>query len=190
MKIFKYHFFSVLLPVTMSAQTTVPIDPNCCGNLPAGTVLEIRQKISPDVINARRAAAANDYQAAGVKRVEEKVEIKARKASFLESSEFLVGASGFTIVPKGSTVTPSRGVKVLPEPPKGQKLQDWKTFQRSNPAVLRLLPITESMLNGEAWALKEISNKISVLQTGGIAYVTVLNGSPVSLPKLTSLPSE
>jgi len=71
----------------MSAQTTVPIDPNCCGNLPAGTVLEIRQKISPDVINARRAAAANDYQAAGVKRVEEKVEIKAA-VSF--SSELVV----------------------------------------------------------------------------------------------------
>lgn len=185
MKISSYHFLSLLLPLSLSAQTQVPVDPNCCGNDPEGTVLDIKQSASVEAINARRSAAvANGYQKASISTLEEKVEIKTEKASFLAGSEFLVGAKGFAIVPKGSTVTPSRGVKILSEAPTEGRLQTWREFQVSNPSSVRLLPVSDEALSGEKSAVEAISKKITALKTGGIAYVTTLNGNPVSLPVL------
>ncbi|MDQ8189434.1 hypothetical protein [Roseibacillus persicicus] len=188
MKISDYHFLSLLVPVTLGAQTVVPVDPNCCGNDPEGTVLEIRQSATAEAVNARRVAAAEKgYQAASVEQADEKVSIRSEKKSFLAGSEFLVGAHGFAIVPKGSTVTPGRGLTVASEAPTGTKLQSWKEFQHSNPSVLRLLPVTEAMLAGDEEALETLAAKVKALQTGGIAYVTSLNGNPVCLPSFGSL---
>ena len=115
MKTSDYCFLFFLLPVALGAQTQVPIDRDCCGNDPEGTVLQIRDAASVEVINARRSAsAANGYGRAGAQPLEQEVEIRVpKKASLLNGSEFLLGANGFVIVPKGCTVTPSRGVKVL-----------------------------------------------------------------------------
>lgn len=191
MKISDYHFLALILPVTLGAQTVVPVDPNCCGNDPEGTVLEIRQSASAEAVNARRGAAAgNAYQSANIERLEEPVLIKTEKQSFLAGSEFLIGAQGFAIVPKGSTVTPSRGVTVATEAPADSKLQSWKDFQRSNPSVIRLLPVTEAMLAGDVSALKTLATKVKALEKGGIAYVTSFNGNPVSLPSLDSQSSK
>lgn len=187
MKISDYHFLSLLIPVTLGAQVVVPVDPNCCGNEPEGYVMEIRQQASPEAINALRSSSAQGFQAAGLSQVEEKVEIQTKKKSFLEGSEFLVGANGFTIIPRGSTVTSSRALKVVSVPPKEGKLLDWRSFQLKNPAAIRLLPVDEATLNGEAAAVKAIQDKISGLKNGGIAYVTSLNGNPVSVPGLSSL---
>lgn len=185
MKISEYHFLSLLLPLSLGAQTQVPLDPNCCGNDPEGTVLEIRRQASPEAINARRNANASGFLSAGVVKAEEEVPIASGEKSFLGGSEFLVGAKGFTIVPKGSTVTPSRALKVLSEPPTDGNLLSWKDFQLSNPSALRLLPVSEATLNGEAAAVKAITEKIAALKTGGIAYVTSLNGNPVSVAGLS-----
>lgn len=190
MKIASCYFLSLLAPMALVAQTMVPVDPNCCGNDPEGTILEIREVASADVINARRSAAAKSgYQAASISTLTEKVEIRPQEKSFLAGSEFILGARGFVILPKGCVVTAGRGIEVLSEPPVNNQLQDWKNFQRSNPAVLRLLPITEAMLNGDDAALKTITQKINALKTSGVAYVTTLNGSPVSIPSLSTIKS-
>ena len=188
MKLSGYCFLSIFLPIALGAQTQVPVDKDCCGNLPEGAILQIRPAASVEVMNARRdAAAANAYGARGVKLLEEKVEIRTEKVSLLAGSEFLLGAHGFVIVPKGCTVTPSRGLTVLAEAPTDGKLQDWKSFQRSNSANVRLLPLTEAVMSGDKEALTKISEKIEALKKGGIAYVTTLNGNPVGIPGLSTL---
>ncbi|MGJ8724914.1 MAG: hypothetical protein ACSHYB_10195 [Roseibacillus sp.] len=190
MKVTDYHFLSLLLPAALSAQTVVPLDPNCCGNDPEGMVLEIRQAASAEVINARRSAAAtNGYSSASVETEEEKVEIKIEKVSFLSGSEYLLGAKGFVIIPRGCAIIPGRGIQILAEAPADQKMQTWKEFQQANPATLRLLPITGEMLSGDEEALKSITQKIKTLKAGGLAYVTTLNGSPVSIPGLSTIES-
>ena len=190
MKLSNYCLLSILLPAALDAQTQVPVQRDCCGNVPEGKVMQINKMPSNEVINARRASAAsNAYGAAGAQLLEEQIEIKTQTTSLLAGSEFLIGANGFAIVPKGSAVTPSRGLKVLSQPPTEGKLQDWKAFQRSNFAAVRLLPVTEEVLNGDEEALKKIAEKIKALKTGGIAYVTTLNGNPVGIPGLTTLKS-
>ena len=192
MKLSSFHFLSLILPLSLSAQTyereVVQVDPNCCGNTPAGTPLEIQSQPSAADLNARRqTAAANGYGRASLSILAEKVEVKTKEASLLGESEFLLGAAGgFTIVPRGGTVTPSRSVKVLSEAPEGGTLQTWKEFQRRNPATVRLLPISDKALSGDKAAVEAITKKIEAMQTGGIAYVTSFNGNPVSLPFLSS----
>lgn len=190
MKTTRYHFLAFMLPAALCAQTQVPVDPNCCGNDPEGTVFDIRPQASADVVNARRGAAVNGYQNAGFQSLESKVEIRVEKASFLSGSEFLVGANGFLILPKGSVVTPGRGLKLLQAPPENGEILELASFQQFNRSVFRLLPVTEAMLNGEEEALKEFEKKITALKAGGIAYLTTLNGSPVSLPRLSASQSK
>ena len=189
MKTSNYCFLCFLFPVALGAQTQLPVDPDCCGNDPEGTIIQIREAPSNEVMNARRKAAANTYGAAGSKVLEEEVAINTEKQSFLSGSEFLVGANGFVIVPKGAVVTPSRSLQVQSEAPTTAKLQDWKAFQRGNFAAVRLLPVSEEMLNGDEEALKKITEKIAAIKSGGIAYVTTLNGHPVSIPGLSTLKS-
>ena len=147
-------------------------------------MLEINPSVSSEVFNARRqATTTRGYGNASIAILEEKVEIKTREASLLAESEFMVGANnGFTIIPRGGAVTPSRSIKIVSEAPEKGKLQSWQDFQRRNPAVVRTLPISDKALSGDKDAIEVITKKIAALQTGGIAYVTTLNGNPVSLP--------
>ncbi len=184
MKTADYHFLSLLIPVTMGAQTIVHLDPDCCDNKVEGKVIEIRAQASAETLAARRAQAPDPYQASNLEAVEDKVIIDVEEASFLENSEFLTGISGFVILPKGSTVTSNRSLNVVSEVPSHLKLQNLKEFQWSNPSAIRQLPVTEAMLAGEEDALQQIKQQIAALKTGGIAYVTTLNGNPVSLPNL------
>lgn len=183
MKLSKYHFLSCLLPAALGAQTIVPLDPNCCGNTPEGELLVIRDSSSAAEVNAKRQAAQEAYKRASVNRPTEEVEIRASREGFLAGSEFLVGAYGFAILPKGSSVLEGHRLPVAAEPPAaGVPLLSWTEFVARHRAVVRAIPITEGTLKGSSPALKKLAASVKAAQSAGVTCVTTLNGQPISVP--------
>lgn len=187
MKLSRYHFLSFLLPAALGAQTVVPVDPNCCGNTPEGELLVIRDAASAAEVNAKRQRGQQAYERSSISTPTEKVEIRASREGFLAGSEFLVGAYGFAILPKGSSVVKTKRITIAAEPPKGDiPLLSWTEFVARHRGVVRSIPVTEGALSGEPASLKHLRSTIKTLQSAGMTCVTTLQGNPISVP----LPTE
>lgn len=187
MKLSKYHFLSFLLPAAIGAQTVVPVDPNCCGNNPDGEPLVIRAAASASEVNAKRQRGQQAYERSSVSAPAEEVEIQASREGFLAGSEFLVGAYGFAILPKGSSVVKCKRIKIVAEPPVGDiPLLSWKEFVGRHRGVVRSIPVSDGVLTADPASLKHLRSSIKTLQSAGMTCVTTLNGNPVSVP----LPTE
>lgn len=146
-------------------------------------MLVIRDSSSAAAVNARRQAAQESYQRASVNRPAEEVEIKASREGFLEGSEFLVGAFGFAILPKGSSVLQGQRLHVAAEPPVGGvPLLSWADFVTRHRAVVRSIPVTEATLKGDSAGLKKLAATIKASQSSEATYVTTFSGNPISKP--------
>lgn len=146
----------------------------------------VREAPSAADIAALRGDVASSY---GNSKTSEKsgvVTAAKKRASLSERSEFLIGAYGYTILPKGAVTHTGKAVQLSASQPGTGKLMDWDSFYRKHRGVLRLIPITDSQWTGKA-PLESLKPTLDSAAESGLTALISLNGYPVGLPQIQTL---
>lgn len=109
-----------------------------------------------------------------------------KKRTLAEQSDFLVGAYGYTLLPKGAVTHTGKAVQVSATQPTSGQLMDWDSFYRKHRGGLRLVPITNDQWTGTA-PLDSLKPTLEAAAKSGLTTVISLNGYPVGLPKIQTL---
>jgi len=142
---------------------------------------EIRPTPTPqDVQEFREARAANRTTRSFTPEKEVQVETKTR--NFMDTSDYFVGALGFTIVPKGSVITLGKNFQLTSTEPQGLPYMKWDRFFRSHRAGLKLLPVQSEQIE-DGNSLDTVEKEKEFSQKSGITCVTVYQMNPVRVAK-------
>lgn len=144
---------------------------------------EIRMAPSIEAVAAKRGSGDAVYKKSRNAKTAEPVTVERETKSLLGSCEFLSGARGFTIVPKGAVVMAGSNLQLSVTPPKDGKFLNWSEFHHAHRAYLRILPVTEAQWMGEE-PLDPLQETLTQLEKTGMTLATSLKGQLVSLHNL------
>lgn len=149
--------------------------------LPLSLQGEMREAATKTSIAAQREALSASRGESLVAPAREVVTVETTSSdSIMDSSSYLVGPRGFTLIPKGCAFCVGSDLQLVQEVPVGLPYQDWSRFMRGNGARLRAIQVQPRHLEPEA-DLKFITQKITASLQSGMNCVTILNGRPVRI---------
>lgn len=147
---------------------------------------EVREAPSAEAVTAARGNIAASYGNSKTAKKGAPVEVVTKRPTLADQSDYLVGAYGYTILPKGAVTYTGSAVKLSATQPTTGKLMNWDSFYRKHRAGLRLVAITDSQWTGTA-PLDSLKPALDAASKSNITTLISLNGYPVGLPKIKSL---
>jgi len=154
-----------------------------------GSLAAMGQEIKPiptaqDVQAFREARAAN-RKVRQMPTPEDQVPVKLKAKSFMDTSDYFVGALGFTIIPKGSVISLGKNFQLSSTEPQGLPYMKWERFTRSHRAGLKLLPVQLQQIE-DGSTLGAIEKEKEFSQKSDITCVTIYNMKPVRVAEKTT----
>lgn len=150
--------------------------------LPASGSAEVRPAATKESLLAKRAELATQQKGKLIQQVSSEVLVQERTkgTSILESSHYLLGERGWTLVPKGSVPSVGKSFTLTTTKPVSLKFMEWAEFVRFHRSGLQTIPISQNMLGPEA-DTKLIKERITSLQKLGVTCVTTYKQQPVRI---------
>ena len=154
-----------------------------------GTCLsEVRPATTKEDLLARKAALANSQQGKLIRPVEVEVTLQTPgSASIMETSSFLVGSLGYTLIPNGSATNVEKPFTLTTTKPENLRYMDWDTFAHNHRSRIQIVPVPKELLKTTGDS-KVIRDRISSVEKLGITCVTTYKNLPVRISK-THTPS-
>ena len=130
---------------------------------------------------AKRAELAKSRKTMMLKPVENEITIQSEsERDVMESSSYLVGALGYTLIPNGSAPTVSKPYSLTTVRPEGLTNMKWSEFVRVHRNGLQVIPVTQKHLKPDA-DTQTIQERITALEKLGYTSITTYKQLPVRI---------
>lgn len=142
---------------------------------------QFNRATAKDILAAKRTQLAENTRGGLVTATETEIQIQQPASiDIMDSSSFIVGALGYTLVPKGSVLNVGRNFTLSQEAPENLSHIQWDKFVRIHRNGLRLIPISQKLLLPDADTTSTLE-KITQLKSKGVTCITTFNRQPVRI---------
>ena len=149
---------------------------------------EVTPATTQEGLIAQRAELAKKRNGKLIRPVTEEVAVSTnQEKSIMDSSSYLVGALGYTLIPNGSAPHVSLPFSLTTTRPEELTYMNWSTFIRTHRTHLQIIPITDKLLRpgGDIEALR---TQITSAQELGATCVTTYKQLPARISQTQTPP--
>ena len=142
---------------------------------------EIRPATTKEGLLAKREELARSRGAKLLRPVEKEIPVQgAEKRQILDSSSYLVGARGYTLIPNGSALSVGKTITLTTTQPQNLTYMNWSEFVRTHRNGLRTIPVPQDFLKPGA-DTKIVLDRLASFQNLGLTCVTTYQQKPVRI---------
>ena len=106
----------------------------------------------------------------------------------MDSSSYLIGDLGYTLIPNGSALCINKPFTLTITKPEEKSYMGWNAFIRAHRTGITLIPVSENLLQSEA-DTKVVRDRVSANQELGKTCITTFKNLPVRISNSQASPT-
>ena len=149
---------------------------------------EIRLATTKEDLLAKREELSNNQNRSLIQPLSEEVAVGASPGkSIMDSSSYLVGELGYTLIPDGSAISIDKPYALTKTKPENLAYFEWAEFVRNHRNKLQVIQVTEKLLKPEA-DTQLVLDRVAALKNLGNTCVTTFKQQPVRIAQSQTPP--